>query len=218
VTSALGPSIAARVLGLLLLVTGIATAPLDRAASLLAAAATVGLLLALVRPEPRLLARRALPAAIGVAALALPIAFVAPERAALIACRALLALLAALAIASTIPSGRFGSALAALGVPAAFAAVVAGVLRQLDLLIAEGRRLAIARRLRGARGTAVSVELLAALLTRSAARAERVELAMRLRGHAEHASGTDVRLRPADAPAVVAALAASVLIHLAARG
>jgi cobalt/nickel transport system permease protein len=143
---------------------------------------------------------------------------VAPERAALIGCRALLALIAAIAIAGTIPSGRFGPALAAIGVPSSLAAVIAGVLRQLDLLLAEGRRLALARRLRGARGTAASVEMLAALLTRSAARAERVELAMRLRGYAGLAPAADVSLRRTDAPVLIAALAAALLIQLAARG
>jgi energy-coupling factor transporter transmembrane protein EcfT len=210
------PSVAARVLVSLLAVVGIATAPLGSTPSALCAVAVVLGLLAWTRPEPRLLMRRGIWPLLGIIALALPIAFAEPERAGSLAARAVLAVTAALAIGSTIPSSRLGSALAALGVPASLAAVIATVLRQVDLLVVEGRRLSLARSLRGARGASASVDTLATLLARSAARAERVELAMRLRGYAIDRSRPGVSLALRDMPLLMIAAAASVAIHFVA--
>lgn len=214
--TALSPSIAARVLGLIVIVAGIATAPLGSPITAAFALTAVGLLLLLTRPRPLPLLRRGLPALIGVGALSLPIALTDPQRAALLAARATLALTAALAIASTIPSGRLGPALSALGLPASIAAVLTTLLRQLTLLGSEARRLWLARRLRGARGVGASTEMMAALLVKSAARAERVELAMRLRGYDERHAPAGVVLRVADTPALACAALVATALHVVA--
>jgi energy-coupling factor transporter transmembrane protein EcfT len=211
------PSIAARVLASLLIVSGIATAPRAAPGSLAASAVLVVLLLLVIRPDARTLGRRAAAALLGVIAVALPIALVDPARASLLAGRALCAALAALAIASTIPAAELGPALSGLGVPRGVSTVIASMLRQAGSIATEGRRLALARSLRGATGLGASTEMFAALLARSSLRAERVELALRLRGHDESARPAGARLGLGDVPAVAAAAVAALGVHLSAR-
>lgn len=212
------PSVAARLLALALMAVGLATVPLTRPAPLLLALGLVLAIVAIVRPAPRRIARRGLPALLGIGALALPLAASDPARGATVALRALLAVTAVLTIAETIPLTRVGPALSALGLPPALSNVVATLLRQLGSLLDEGRRLALARRLRGAGGVGVSTEMMAGLLARSAARAERVELAMRLRGYDEAHRLPGTALRLADTPLLTLAAAAAVALHLAALG
>jgi hypothetical protein len=63
----------------------------------------------------------------------------------------------------------------------------------------------------------VSAEVLASLLAKTAERAERVELAMRLRGAGLGEASAQRRLGAGDLPALGASAAAAVAIHLAAR-
>lgn len=211
------PSVAARVLSLLVIAVGIATAPRQVTSSLVASAAIALGLIAMARPEPAAFARKAAMGALAISAIAFPIAWSDLERALWLGGRAAAALLAALALASTIPPAELGPALSALGAPRGVSAVVASLLRQTGSIAAEGRRLALARSLRGATGIGASTEMLAALLARSASRAERVELALRLRGYDERVRRAGVRLALGDAPAIVAALSAAIAVHWVAR-
>ena len=209
------PSVAARLVGAVLLAMGLATAPLTEPAALFAALAVVAAVLAIARPRISTLLSRGLLALFAIVALALPIALSDPMRGASIAIRATLATTAVLAITSSIPFARLGPALAALGLPRGFSAVVTTLLRQLGSLGSEARRLQLARTLRGASGRALSGELVAALLTRSAARAERAELAMRLRGYDERQKLPGTSLVASDGALLCSAALAAALVHLA---
>lgn len=195
---------------LVVLAAGIATAPLGSLASRGLLAALVLAVLGLARPRPRWLARRLGPPLVGLAALLLPLVLVSSaERSAEIVARAVGAAVVAAAVASTLALAELGPALAALGVPRALSSAVHALLWQLEHVGAEGRRLILARQLRGARR--FGPEVLAQLLFRTAARAERVDLAMRLRGASAPAAG---RISRRDLPALCAALAAAVALHL----
>jgi energy-coupling factor transporter transmembrane protein EcfT len=205
------------VLVLLSIVVGIATAPRQVTSSLVASAALALGLVALARPAPAAFARRAALGALAIAAICLPIAWTDLDRAVWLGGRAAAALVAALALASTIAEAELGPALSALGAPRGVSAVVASLLRQTGSIAAEGRRLALARSLRGATGIGASTEMFAALLARSAQRAERVELALRLRGYDERVRRPGVRLALGDVPAIAAAVLAAVAVHWVAR-
>ncbi|MCC6901140.1 MAG: hypothetical protein IT377_19360 [Polyangiaceae bacterium] len=170
----------ARVACLLVLATGIATAPLASAPSRVALAVLLVALALSTRPRIGWLARRLGPALLALGALLVPLAIADPDRALLVALRAVGAAFAASCLASTLSLGELGPALRGLGVPRSLSGAVHALLWQLEHVASEGRRLVLARRLRGA--TRFGPEVLAQLLVRTSARAERVDLAMRLRG------------------------------------
>jgi len=181
------------------------------------AASALGLLvvMALVRPDLKKLARRAL-LGIGVVVM-----FVLPllasgqnEQAALLGARSLLALSLALTLADTLRLDEVGPGLAALGLPCKLASVVAAALTQVGLLRETGERVVLARRLRGARGVSVGPDVVAALLVRSAERAERMSLAADLRGRDIRRAAKRARLMPRDGLALAPALAAALVLHL----
>ncbi|MEB2310205.1 MAG: hypothetical protein OZ921_13130 [Sorangiineae bacterium] len=197
------------------LVVGLATAPASPRALTANALVSMAVVIA-TRPKLGVLARRGLPALGVILALLLP-SLLAGERARalLVGGRALTATLAALAVASTLAAHEVPGALGALGVPGALASVTATMLRQLGAVRDEGRRLALARELRGARGAGFGAGTVAALLVRTAERAERVELAARLRGSTPRGEAGRARLRAADALLVLAGAAGGALAHLA---
>lgn len=175
------PGPAARLAGLIVLAAGIATATLASTTSRALLVAILAGVLLVTRPSPRWLALRLAPVLLGLGALLVPLLVGgggarAPE----ILARALGAALVAISIASTIPLAELGSALATLGVPRSLASTVHTLLWQLEHVGGLGRRLILARQLRGARR--FGPEVLAQLLVRTTGRAERVDLAMRLRG------------------------------------
>ncbi len=208
---------AARVLCSLFVVCGIALIPARASAAAAACVLVAGTLLVL-RPSVKPLVLRGLPALLAIAALITPLLLAGRvHEASAIAARASLATLAALAFASTIAAGELGAALGALGVPAALSATVETMLRQLSTLESEGRRIAFALRLRGAKGHALTTHVCAALLVRSAGRAERVALAMRLRGYDVRHAAQRARLRAPDLPFLAAAAAAVTALQLSVR-
>ncbi len=207
-------SAAGRLLAGAIAVVGLATARLDTAA-LAASAAVVLLAVGTARPRPGTLALRALPA-IGVIAAVLAPLLLSGEsaRAGLLGMRALFAVSVALSIASTVPLAEVPGALGALGVPDALCAVTGTMLRQLGAVRDEGRRLVLARKLRGARGPALGAGTLATLLLRTADRAGRVELAMRLRGYTAAEASAHSGLRARDALVVLASVTCAVAVHV----
>lgn len=208
---------AARVLCSILVVGGVALTPAHASAAA-AAGVLVALTLLVTRPTAKALLLRGLPALLAIAALVVPLLLAGRfHDASAIALRAGLSTLAALAFASTIAAGELGAALRALGVPLALSATIETMLRQLSTLESEGRRIAFALRLRGARGSTLTTHVCAALLVRSAARAERVGLAMRLRGYDVRHAAQRARLRSRDLPALTAATLAITALQLSVR-
>jgi cobalt/nickel transport system permease protein len=210
---ALSPTPAGRLACALLLAAALATCPLGaeplEMAVIVAVAAVLG-----TSSAGRLL--RVLPAALAVLGLGLlPVAVTAsPELAALAFVRGLASVVAAVAIAGSIPLTDLGPALRGLGAPAALAAVVTSALRGATVLRDEGSRLLLARRLRGAatyRGTGA---LLGTLLARALSRAERVELSMELRGFRPEDALARSRLAPGDAPPIAISAVAGASVHL----
>lgn len=208
---------AARLLAGVLLVAAIATAPLGSLVALSMSAALLVAVLLAAQPHPRLLVRRALPALLVIAALVVPLVLAGQATQALMmGTRATLALGVALAVAASLRLDELPGALSALRVPAALASVVETMLRQLQSVQDEGRRIVLARRLRGARGFGVGPEVLSALLVRTSARAERAELAMRLRGYSPEAAREQARIGGRDLPLLGLVVALAVLLHVAA--
>jgi energy-coupling factor transporter transmembrane protein EcfT len=202
----------ARIACLVVVVAGIATAPLERASSRVLLGVWLAVVLLVTRPAPRWLLTRGGPALLGVAALLVPFALTAaPERVALLAARALGAASAALSIGSTVALHEVGPALGRLGFPRALAGTVRALLWQVGHVGMEGRRLLLARALRGERG--FGPEVLAQLLVRTTARAERVDLAMRLRGADLSTSAERARFGAVGLAALLISAAASVALH-----
>lgn len=199
----------ARVACLLVIVAGIGTAPLDSGRSRAALAAVLLGIALVTRPRLGWLARRLGPALVALGALLVPLFIADAERGLSMALRAGSAAFAGSCIASTLSLTELGPGLAGVGVPRALASVVHTLLWQLEHVGSEGRRLILARRLRGARR--FGPEVLSQLLLRTAARAERVDLAMRLRG----ADGAPVgpRFGTAGVVSSLAALAAVAALH-----
>lgn len=196
---------------------GLATAPVGARALVASAAVMLGFAAA-ARPRPGKLALGALPALGVIVAVLLPLVVSGQStRAGLLGARALFAVVIALSIASTVPLVDVHGALGALGVPDALCAVVGTMLRQLGAVRDEGRRLVLARRLRGARGPSLGAATLATLLLRTADRAGRVELAMRLRGYTAAEASARSGLCARDALPVLASFACAVAVHVAQR-
>jgi energy-coupling factor transporter transmembrane protein EcfT len=105
------------------------------------------------------------------------------ERGIRLSLRALGAATVALAFTSDLAAPDLARALSALRAPTPLVEVIEGLTLQLDSLKGTYRRLLLARRLRGAQGWSGAASLLPELLVRSAQRAERLDLARRLRGY-----------------------------------
>ncbi len=208
---------AGRLLSGVLLVAAIATAPLGSPRALSISAALLVSMLLAAQPRLRPLAHRALPAVLVIAALVLPLLIAGQTTQAIaMGARATLAVGVALAVAASLQLDELAGALGALGVPTVLARVVETMLRQVSSVQAEGRRIVLARRLRGARGFGVGPDVLSALLIRTSARAERADLAMRLRGYNSAAAKKRAQLGLRDVPLLLVVLSAVVLLHVAA--
>ena len=203
-----------RLLCCVVLVAGTATAPVAMRATLWMSALIAIAVVVLARPTWRTWWRRALPALLMIGALLVPLAVVRVPDAAAIAVRATIVVVIALGFAATLRLEQLAPALRGVGLPASLAGVIETMLRQLSVVRDEGRRLALARRLRGARGRTWGAETVSALLVRTITRAERTELAMRLRGGADAVRLSHARLRLHDAPAVLVSAVAATAMHV----
>jgi energy-coupling factor transporter transmembrane protein EcfT len=207
---------AGRVLCAAIVVTALATAPLGSLPAAFAAVAITLLTLAATRPQKRGLWQKLWPGLLLIAALVLPlVAAGRHSEASALAARAVLTLLSAIGFAHSLRPDELGAALYGLRVPPALASVVVTLLRQLKVIRAEARAIGLARRLRGARGVALGGDALALLLIRVAARAERVELAQRLRGFG--GSAARAGLRVPDFAALALASVLGVALHTVGR-
>jgi hypothetical protein len=206
---------AGRVLCAVVVVAALATAPLGSLPAWFAAVAITLLTLAATRPDRRGVWRKLWPGLLLIAALIVPL-FAAGRHAdaGALGARALLALLSAIGFAHSLRPEELGSALYALRVPPALANVVVTLLRQLDVIRAEARALGLSRRLRGARGVALGGDAFAVLLIRVAARAERVELAQRLRGFGAPAAAAAPGLTARDFAALLLAACLGFSLHV----
>ena len=204
-----------RLLASLLWVAAVATAPPGPVA-LLAAAGVTGALL--VRHGARRLGRLLFPATVMVAGTTLPIAVsFGASHGLLVGARALLAVASAAALLGGTPASRLAPALRGLGIPSAVTTTLAAALRLSGLLVDEGRRLVLARRLRGDRSILAGGAVLGALFTRAVTRAERMDLAMALRGYRGEVTVSGPRLVLGDLPGIAAAAVLGVLVHVAPR-
>jgi cobalt/nickel transport system permease protein len=209
---------AARLVCALVIVTALATLPLAVPAGLLGALVVVIALLGSVRPHWGVLGKRLLPALLMIAALVTPLLLSGSgARAAAVFARATLAVLAALAFAETLRPEELGAALRALRFPPALAEVVTTLLRQLEALGGEARSIGLARRLRGAHGPAFSADAVATLLIRAHDRAERAQLAQRLRGFGAETASQKARLRRSDGALLALSGLAAAFLHASAR-
>jgi energy-coupling factor transporter transmembrane protein EcfT len=206
---------AARLLAGVVLLAACATAPL--AAPALAFAAGIALLAVFwARPSVAMFAPAFGAGVLGLTTLLVPLLFAGQRAtAAQLGARGCLTLTVALAFASTFSVGELAGALSALGVPRPLCAVTSSMLRQLGAVRAQGRSLLLARRLRGATGSAFGADVLAALFERTAERAERAELAARLRGHELVSARRRARIRISDAPLLICVAALALSLHVA---
>lgn len=173
----------AQLLGAMVAVLGIATVPLDLASSRYTVLGTTLIALCVLHPPPRRLIRRSLLALPMLAGLLLPLALTgAQERAVHLAVRAICSLLTVLSFTCRLDTLELPQAFAHLGLPSPLITILTNVVRQAAAIREQGQRIVLARKLRGANGNVVSAEILASLLTSTARRADRIELAMKLRG------------------------------------
>jgi hypothetical protein len=213
-----GTTPAGRVLCALIVVAALATAPLGSLATSLSALTLTALVLMAARPGLKALGRGLLAALLVIVALMVPFLAVGRgDHAVALSTRAIPAVLAAIAFASTFRAEELGAALYALRVPPVLANVVATLLRQLEAIRGEAQTIGLARRLRGARGPALGADAVAMLLIRVAERAERAELAQQLRGFGVEAAAARARLRIRDALALSMAGVAGLSLHLVHR-
>ena len=206
---------AARLLAGVVLVAASATAPLAAPALTMSAAiALVALFLA--RPSFAMFTRTLGAGVLGLTALLLPLLFAGQAAAAVrLGARGCLTLTVALAFASTFSVIELAGALSALGMPRPLCAVISSMLRQLGAVRTQGRSLLLARRLRGAAGSGLGADVLGSLLARTAERAERAELAARLRGHELVSARRRSGLRVSDAPLLMCVAALALGLHVA---
>jgi energy-coupling factor transporter transmembrane protein EcfT len=121
-----------------------------------------------------------------------------PAAGAALTLRAGLACAAALVFADGLARTDLGASLRALGLPAGFATVIASLQQQARIIGDEGRRVLLARRLRGAKGRGLGLGVLSTLFVRSARRAERVDFARSLRGYRIDDAARAARLTSTD--------------------
>lgn len=205
-------SASARVLANVVIVAALATLPLSERARGLSALVVLGALVVARRDTKRVL-QTAVPALLVIALLLLPLAWIGVEHAHAKLLRAGAAAVTAIALATRVQLAELGPALRGLLLPRTLTGTIEIMARQLGALTEEARAINLARRLRGATGTVVRMDVVAALFERSLERAEQSELAARLRGY-EPGASTGAKLRRRDWPLVAFAVTLAVGLHL----
>ncbi len=201
-----------RIVCALVLASGIATAPLAGRVELGLLALALLVTYALERPGSRWLASRVGPLVLGIVALLVPLWLTGDvARANRLALRAFAAAWCATLILSQLTLPRLAPALRALGVPLALRSAIHTLVWQLEHVAEEGRRLILARELRQARR--FGPEVLSELLVRTAARAERVDLALRLRGVHDPSARSRYAYGALDVATLAACLGLGVALH-----
>lgn len=208
----------ARLLSGIVCLVSVATAPTTSWIALTLAALIALALVAIARPRPIVCAVALASALLMGASLTWPMFASGDARhAASLLVRSLAATTTAVAIGSTFSDLELGSALRWLRLPRALVDVIETLLTELALIGPLGERMALARRLRGARGFDAGGELLAGLFVLSAERAERLALSRQLRGYDDRSSRSSVRLAWSDVPGLTAVVLVGVLVHAAPR-
>lgn len=203
---------ATRLVSALVLTTSLATLP--RVGGWAGPFIAVSLLLAglVLRPNLSRLARRFAIVVPMIAIFAAPFLLAAQfEAAARLAFRALSAALTVLIFTAGMSPAELTRTLASLRVPASLVDVVDGLLLELDGLLGVARRIVLAQRLRGAKGLRIFTRLVPELLVQSAERAERVDLARRLRGYGVRRQ--PLSLTPADLACFILVLSFAGAVH-----
>lgn len=191
----------------------------ERASALSVSIAAALGALALARPPLGWFVKRWVPGCVLIAVLCVPLFWVGErERAFGLLARAMLALTVAVCAASSVREEELAPALRTLGLPAGLTLIVQTMLRQLSRVKDAARSLILARKLRGARGPAVGARMLSALLIRTADRAERVGLALELRGGPLPSARTRFCFSAGDATFLSAAGCAALLIAWTSHG
>lgn len=206
----------ARLATSLLLIVAVATIPATAAGLAAAALLTAGVAV-WRRPPLGVLLRRGLAAAGVLLALCLPIWLSDGAEALPRLLRAMLATTLALLSTASLHHWEVAAALSGLRLPPALTGTVETMLRQVTCVRDEAARLGLARKLRGATTATWSVDLLAVLFDRTLARAERAEVAARLRGYDMTCRPAAARWRWADAPLLLVASLAAISLQLVAR-
>lgn len=208
----------ARLLGGVTCLVSAATAPAASWSAVLTAALIAAVLLVLGRP-------RAIACALVMgSALAMGASLTWPlivagdaHRAAALIARSLSATAMAIAVGSTFTDVELGATLRWFRLPRALVDAVETLFTGLGLLGPLGERMALARRLRGARGFSAGGELLAGLFVLSVERAERLALGRQLRGYDDRSMRSSVRMAWSDVPGLAGAAVAGILVHAVAR-
>lgn len=205
-------SVPARLLASFLWALVLATAS-PQPPQLLVALVLVALLTWDVRDRLGTWLRRLGPALLVVAAVLAPTALVNAELALLRLARATLATASVVALTVHVRPADVAGALRALRLPPIFVGVVETMLRQSSVLGSEARTLVLARRLRGGTGLGAGPGLLVELFERSLARAERADLAARLRGYAPGSMLHAAPFQPLDVVLLLTTLGAGAVLH-----
>ncbi len=207
---------AARLAACIVVVSAVGTAPAGSGRGTLVSLVVAMAVVVAASPSARWIFTRGALAMAPLAALIAPLALESPESAAWLAVRSILATLVALGFAATLGGAELPRALRGLGVPASLSRIIETMTRQIATAGSDLRRLVLARRLRGAR-FAASVDAVAVAVGRGAVRAERIGLAMRLRGATRASCARPGRLRLGDARLLALAAAFAVAAHAGAR-
>lgn len=203
-----------RLLCAVLLVAGFATAPPVWPS--LVVSGLVATTLVVISGGSRRVLAVVLPVALMASVAVLPLAVNGSALlAARIAVRAVVSTAAAVAVLGGMKVGEIHGALITMGAPRALAATVESSLRQLSELRDQGKRLVLARRLRGPMHVRGGALLLGAWLARTADRAARVELSMALRGYSPDRALHASPFGRADGVAAVSCLLGGLAAHLA---
>lgn len=198
----------------LILVAGFATA--KPVWSSLAVSGSIATILVVISGTSRRALAVVFPVALMASVAVLPLAVDGSASLAIrIAVRAVISSTVAVTVLGGMKLGELNGALVAMGAPRALSATVESSLRQLSELREQGKRLVLARKLRGPVHARDGALLMGAWLARTADRAARVELSMALRGYSPERALHASPLGRMDAVAIFGCLLGGLAAHAA---